>query len=136
SEVEEACRDLSTLKWKASFLVEKDFKTPCLTHLFIYVNHTIVLNLYHPLIKKLVGLAAVNPKLAGHWGISLCLEDGRNVFPYLSADTRKELLMLDGIAKLAELKALNQPDQDRKAYNQLFKDFRHSLSDSIKKNLN
>ena len=136
SEVEEACRDLSTLKWKASFLVEKDFKTPCQTHLFIYANHTIILNLYHPLIKKLVALAAVNPKLAGHWGISLCLEDGRNVFPYLSADTRKELLMLDGIAKLAEVKASSKLDQERRAFNQMFKEVRSNLSDSIKKNLN
>jgi hypothetical protein len=116
--------------------VEKDFKTPCQTHLFIYLNHTIILNLHHPLIKKLVALAAVNPKLAGHWGVSLCLEDGRNVFPYLSADTRKELLMLDGIAKLAELKASSQLDQERRAFNKLFKEFRSNLNDSIKKNLN
>ena len=136
SEVEEACRDLSTLKWKASYLVEKDFKTPCQTHLFIYTNHTIILNLHHPLIKKLVALSGVNSKLAGHWGISLCLEDGRNVFPYLSADTRKELLMLDGIAKLAEIKATSQLDQDRREFNKMFKEFRGNLSDSIKKNLN
>jgi hypothetical protein len=136
SEVEEACQDLSTLNWKVSFLVEKDFKTPCLTHLFIYTNHTIILNLYHPLVEKLVALSAVNPGLAGHWGVSLCLEDSRNVFPYLSADTRKELLMLDGIAKLAEPKSSNMQEQELKAFNQTFKEFRRNLNDSLKKNLN
>lgn len=136
NEVKEACQDLSSLKWKASFLVEKDFKTPCQTHLFIYINHTIMLNLNHPLIEKLVALSAVNPKLAGHWGVSLCLEDGRNVFPYLSADTRKELLMLDGIAKLAEVNSSGLLEQDRKAFNELFSEFRRNLNDSLRKNMN
>ena len=136
NEVKEACQDLSTLKWKASFLVEKDFTTPCQTHMFIYANHTIILNLYHPLIEKLVALSAVNPKLAGHWGVSLCLEDGRNVFPYLSADTRKELLMLDGIAKLAEVKSSGSLEQDSRAYKELFTEFRRNLNDSLRKNMN
>ncbi len=136
NEVEEACNDLSKLKWKASFLVEKDFKTPSQTHLFIYSNNTIILNLYHPLIAKLVELSTITPKLAGHWGISLCLEDGRNVFPYLSADTREELLMLDGIAKLHEGGSSKKLEQDRKAFNQVFNNFKNNLNDSLYDNLN
>lgn len=136
NEVEEACQDLCTLKWKAGFLVEKDLTSPCFTHLFIYSNHTIILNLYHPLIEKLVALSAVNPRLAGHWGVSLCLLDSRNVFPYLSADTRKELLMLDGMAKLGSGKSRPQADQDRKAYQQLFSEFRRNLNENLKKHLN
>ena len=136
NEVDEACKDLSTLKWKASFLVEKDFKTPCLTHLFIYTNHTIILNLHHPLIEKLVALSEVNPRLAGHWGVSLCLEDGRNVFPYLSADTRKELLMLDGIAKLLEGRSRSHSGPDKEAYNRMFSEFKRNLNDAIRKNMN
>ena len=136
NEVEEACQDLSKLKWKASFLVEKDFKTPSQTHLFIYSNNTVILNLYHPLIAKLVELSSITPKLAGHWGVSLCLEDGRNVFPYLSADTREELLMLDGIAKLSEGRASKKLEQDRKAFKQVFNNFKKNLNDSLYDNLN
>jgi len=136
NEVEEACNDLSKLKWKASFLVEKDFKTPSQTHLFIYSNNTIILNLYHPLITKLVELSSIMPKLAGHWAISLCLEDGRNVFPYLSADTREELLMLDGIAKLNVEGSSKKLEQDRKAFKQVFNNFKKNLNDSLYENLN
>jgi hypothetical protein len=135
-EVVEASQELAKMKWRVSFLVEKDFKTPSQTHLFIHVNDTIVLNLHHPLIKKLVRLTGTNPKLAGHWGISLCLEDGRNVFPYLSADTREELLMLDGMAKLHTDKAPGGLEEERKAFNKMFNEFRTNLHDSLPDRLN
>jgi hypothetical protein len=136
NEVEEASQDLSKMKWRVSYLVEKDFRTPSQTHLFIHSNNTIILNLYHPLIKKLVELSSVAPKLAGHWGISLCLEDGRNVFPYLSPDTREELLMLDGIAKLKAFQGTGKLEQERMVFKKMFNDFRKNLKDSLDKNLN
>lgn len=136
NEIEEACQDLSTLKWRAGFLVEKDLKTPSHIHLFIYSNNTIILNLYHPLIVKLVELSSITPKLAGHWGISLCLEDSRNIFPYLSADTREELLMLDGIAKLKAEGSSKKLEQERKAFNQVFNNCKMNLNDSLNNNLN
>ena len=135
-EVEEVWQDLSTLKWKANFLVEKNLQTPCYTRLFLYTNHTIILNLYHPFIEKLVSLSAVNPMLAGHWGVSRRLENSRNIFPYLSADIRKELLMLDGIAKLTEDKSQSKEEEDGKAFNRMFSDFRSKLNDSLMKSLN
>jgi len=88
------------------------------------------------MIAKLVELSRITPKLAGHWGVSLCLEDGRNVFPYLSADTREELLMLDGIAKLHEEGSSKKLEQDRKVFKQAFNNSKRNLNDSLYENLN
>lgn len=135
-EIEDATLELKNIKWRVNYLVEKDFETPCLSRLFLYANGTVTLNLYHPQIQKLVELTKINPKLAGHWGVSLCLEDGRNIFPYLNAETREDLLMLDGIAKLSaggtSKNIPGKPDH----FDRLFRDFRKNINDSLSDQLN
>ncbi len=88
----EALRDLT---WRVNYLVDRDGKTPCRTHMFLFRNDEIILNLYHSEVNKMLQLSKRATALAGHMATALCLSDKRNVLPHLSVDTREDLLTLD-----------------------------------------
>jgi hypothetical protein len=98
-EVKRANLELENIRWRVSKLVERDGVTPCLTHLYLFNEFTIVLNLYNPVIKQLVQLTPVNPALAGHWAMAMCLLDEQNILPHIAPETREDLLMLDAMVK-------------------------------------
>ena len=98
-EAMDAKYELEDIIWRVNYLVEKNGKTPCLSHKFIFQEDTVVLNLNHPDIKELVYFSGENPKLAGHWAVALCLLDEKNILPHISAEVREDLLLLDAMAK-------------------------------------
>jgi len=110
-EVKSANLELENIRWRVSKLVERDGVTPCTTHLYLYSNHTITLNLYHPQVKQLVHLTRVNPQLAGHWAMALCLLDEKNILPHISAETREDLIMLDAMIRANDHKSSNGLDK-------------------------
>ena len=98
-EIKKANMELENIGWRVSKLVERDGETPCTTHLYLFNHNTIVLNLYHPQIKQLVRLTEVNPILAGHWAMAICLLDDKNILPHVSPETREDLLLLDAMVR-------------------------------------
>ncbi|MBD3377239.1 hypothetical protein GF406_19580 [candidate division KSB1 bacterium] len=105
-ELEKAKSDLQNVNWRVSHLVERDGKTPCLRHRFLTRGEDVVLNLYHPDIKKLVKLAETVPALACHWAIAMCLVENAHILKHLSAEEREDVLLVDAMAKLSQGKPL------------------------------
>lgn len=99
-EAMEAKSELEDIIWRVNYLVEKDGKTPCISHRFLLQENTVILNLNHIDIKELVYFSGENPKLAGHWAVALCLLDEKNILPHISAEVREDLLLLDAMAKI------------------------------------
>jgi hypothetical protein len=98
-EARTANRDLLDLVWKVNYLVERDGVTPCIRKKFMFRNNAITLNLYHFEIKEFVQMATLNPDLAAHWTMAMCLADNK-ILPHISEDTREDLLILDAITRL------------------------------------
>jgi len=115
-----ALDDLRDIRWRVNYLMDRDGTTPCYTHMFIFRDYEIILNLYHDEIKNLLELSKKAPALAGHWATALCLGDKRNVLPHLSAETREDLLTLDAMIRAGEMgveesesESADQPFTDR-----------------------
>ncbi|HPR31821.1 MAG TPA: ATP-binding protein [Prolixibacteraceae bacterium] len=100
-EWEDAQLNLQQIRWRVSRLVNLDGVTPNKTHLFLFTKETIVLNLHHPDIDKLLRLTKSNPELAGHWAMSLALSDKSSIMKHLTPETREELLVLDALSKIS-----------------------------------
>ena len=98
-EARTANRDLLDLVWKVNYLVERDGVTPCMRKKFMFRNNTIILNLYHSEIKEFVQMATLNPNLAAHWTMAMCLADNK-ILPHISEETREDLLIIDAITRL------------------------------------
>jgi hypothetical protein len=98
-EARTANRDLLDIVWKVNYLVEKDGVTPCMRKKFMFRNNAITLNLYHSEIKEFIQMATLNPDLAAHWTMAMCLADNK-ILPHISEDTREDLLILDAITRL------------------------------------
>ncbi len=98
-----ALDDLREIRWRVNYLMDRDGTTPNYTHMFIFRDNEIILNLYHNEIKNLLELSKKTPALAGHWATALCLGDKRNVLPHLSAETREDLLTLDAMIRAGEM---------------------------------
>lgn len=135
-EAEEAGMELSDIRWSVNHLLQRDGKTACSTHRYLYRDGKVVLNLYHPEIHALVELSKSNPALAGHWAISICLSDEQNILPHISAESRDDLLLLDAMAK-AGSKGLkyNSCSVPREKINRSLRDFlRHSDKSNLSLN--
>ena len=104
-EVEKTKSAFERLTWRANHLVAKDGKSPSTSHKFILIDDEVILNLYHPEVKKLVKISSIAPKLAGHWAVAQCLTENTKIMSYLSADARENLIMIDGMARI------NTPDE-------------------------
>jgi len=99
-EIEGAKEDFERVTWRIDYLVEKDGKTPCKTHKFIYREGTAILNLYHPDVRNLVRISKVDSKLAGHWAVAMCLTENNQILPHLNSQTREGILMVDAMTKV------------------------------------
>ena len=76
----------------------------------------------------------MDPKLAGHWAVAMCLTEDNRILPHLSSESREDLLMFDAMAKVIseeEISGKIQADDLRKM-KQSFWD----LLKNINKNLN
>lgn len=100
-EARDAKQDLEDLSWRVNYLVQRDGKTPCITQRFLLKNNdTVVLNLNHPDVARLLNCSITMPTLAGHWGLAMCLTDSsQRLLSHLSAIARDELILLDAMAK-------------------------------------
>ena len=118
-EARTANRDLLDLVWKVNYLVERDGVTPCMRKKFMFRNNAITLNLYHSEIKEFIQMATLNPNLAAHWTMAMCLADNK-ILPHISEDTREDLLIIDAITRLGH----NQvPDQSNDKSGEIDRDF-------------
>lgn len=127
-EVQKANLELENIRWRVSKLVERDGVTPCVTHLYLFNNFTVILNLFNPVIKQLVQLTSVNPALAGHWAMAMCLLDEQNILPHITPETREDLLMLDAMVKAngskTDFKGFEKGDTN--PFLKLFSNFRNT----------
>lgn len=113
-EIKNASEAFAKLKWKVNYLVGTDGKTPCKTHRFIVKHNTVILNLYHPDVEKLVKLSLRSPELAGHWAVAMCLTEDNSILSHLSSENIEDLLIIDAMSKLASGEGLlssNSPDE-------------------------
>jgi len=51
------------------------------------------------MIQRLLKLSDIDPDLAGHWAMAMCLLDEQNILPHISAETREDLLLLDAMIR-------------------------------------
>jgi hypothetical protein len=65
----------------------------------MFRNNAITLNLYHSEIKEFVQMATLNPNLAAHWTMAMCLADNK-ILPHISEETREDLLIIDAITRM------------------------------------
>ena len=98
-EARTANRDMLDIVWKVNYLVERDGVTPCMRKKFMFRNNAITLNLYHSEIKEFVQMATLNPNLAAHWTMAMCLADNK-ILPHISEETREDLLIIDAITRM------------------------------------
>ncbi|HOP47977.1 MAG TPA: ATP-binding protein [Desulfobacteraceae bacterium] len=108
-EMNQAENDLAVIKWRLGYLVKRDGKTPCSSRLFLFRNDNVVLNLYHPLVKKLAKLSEKAPALAGHWALAICITKNKKILPHLSPENREDLILMDAISKCGMKTPLSLP---------------------------
>lgn len=99
NEARSARAELEEIEWRVNYLVERDGVTPCRRQKYLYNNNTVVLNLYHPEIRKLLELSKKVPALAGHWALAMCLQDSRKILSHLTPEAREELIRLDALVR-------------------------------------
>ncbi|OGL43899.1 MAG: hypothetical protein A2161_13280 [Candidatus Schekmanbacteria bacterium RBG_13_48_7] len=92
-------KDFSDLTWRVNYLVERDGVTPCDRRKFIYRGSVITLNLFHPEVKEFVHLSTLNPNLAAHWAMALCLAE-KKILSHISPEAREDLLMYDAMTRV------------------------------------
>jgi len=127
-----ARQDLSSLKWRVNYLVHRDGKTACKTHRFILRGDTVVLNLNHSEVQKLVALSEKDPNLAGHWATAMCLGDESRILEHITPETREVLLMLDALCKM-EATGMIEPEEEGPAVRpKRFRDFLRDMEDSTR----
>jgi len=99
-EIESASEDIESLNWRVGYLVLSDGKSPASSYRFIVRQDTVVLNLYHQDVQKLVSLCRSTPQLAGHWAVAMCLTEGNQLLSHFSAESREDILFMDAMARL------------------------------------
>ncbi len=92
-------RDLSSLIWKVSYLVERNGITPCSSRKFLYKDSKVILNLYHPEIREFIELSYINAKLSAHWAMAMCLSDPK-LISHITPEAREDLLLIDAMGRL------------------------------------
>jgi|WetSurSiteA1Bulk_404760.scaffolds.fasta_scaffold00080_7 hypothetical protein len=121
-EARTAERDLTDLEWRVNYLIERDGITPCTRKKFMFRNSVITLNLFHSEIREFVQLSTLNPNLAAHWAMAMCLADS-NILPHISADAREDLLILDAMARVESNQATESTDEASKRLDRELMDF-------------
>lgn len=102
-------RDFSSLIWKVSYLMERDGITPCKSRKFMFREGRVVLNLFHSEIRQFIELSCINPKLAAHWAMAMCLSDMK-LISHITPEAREDLLLLDAMGRLeGEFKQTSEP---------------------------
>lgn len=114
-----ANKDLLETVWKVNYLVERDGVTPCLRKKYMYRSNTIILNLFHSEIKEFVQMSTMNPNLAAHWAIAMCLSDNK-ILPHISDEVREDILIIDAITRIGHHRA---PDPDKDDSGEIDRDF-------------
>ena len=99
SEARHARTDLEEIVWRVNYLVERDGVSPCLSQKFLYKDETVILNLHHPEVRKLLVLSEKLPSLSGHWAMAMCLEDRRKILAHLTPEAREDLIKLDAMVR-------------------------------------
>lgn len=114
--------DLFDIIWKVNYLVERDCVTPCMRKKFMFRNNIITLNLYHSEIKEFVQMATLNPSLAAHWAIAMCLADNK-ILPHISEEAREDLLIVDAISRLGHDRTPDPGKNESGDFDREFMDF-------------
>jgi hypothetical protein len=96
-----ARKEMEEITWRLNYLVERDGKTPCKSHKFLFITKTVVLNLHHPAVQKLLKLSTAHPDLAGHWSLAMCISENSKILSHLSENSREELIKLDALARIS-----------------------------------
>jgi len=99
SEARHARTDLEEIVWRVNYLVERDGVSPCLSQKFLYKDETVILNLHHPEVRKLLLLSEKLPSLSGHWAMAMCLEDRKKILNHLTPEAREDLIRLDAMVR-------------------------------------
>lgn len=101
-EIRQGRRRLADISWRVARLVQSDGVTPCKSMLFLLKKGTVILNLHHEDILRLVVFSEyAPPSLAAHFAMALALEgENSSILPHLSADIRESLLELDILGRL------------------------------------
>jgi hypothetical protein len=95
----EAQADLAELEWRVSYLVERDGRTPCRTHLFLLKGKAVLLNLNHPEISRLLALSEKAAALTAHLAMALCLSDKKKLLRELTDEAREDLILMDAMIR-------------------------------------
>jgi len=127
-----AHEELSSISWQVNYLVEKDGKTPSTANRFIFKNNTVILNLYNSDIQRLVQISETAPALSGHYALAMCLAENGKILPYLTAEAREELILMDAMTRCGtRLYPENSNDSDRLVLNDRdLLEFMHNIDDS------
>lgn len=130
-EMHQAEKDLAAIKWRLGYLVKRDGTTPCSSHLFLFRNDNVILNLHHPLIQKLVSLSEKAPSLAGHWALAICINENKKILPHLSPEIREDLILMDAMGKCGMKTPPLRPDThgDRTIDNRQWQEFLRERND-------
>ncbi len=99
SEARHARTDLEEIIWRVNYLVERDGVSPCLSQKFLYKDETVILNLHHPEVRRLLLLSEKLPSLSGHWALAMCLEDRKKILDHLTPEAREDLIKLDAMIR-------------------------------------
>jgi len=121
-EARTANNDLLNMVWRVNYLVERDGVTPCLRKKFMYRNNTIILNLFHAEIREFVQMSTLNPGLAAHWAIAMCLADSK-ILPHVSEEAREDLLIIDAISRIGNDQVPDPLKDESGDFNREFMDF-------------
>jgi hypothetical protein len=109
-----AGNDFTSISWKVNYLVERDGITPCRSRRFLFTRGKIILNLYHPEIRKFIELSLVDPELSAHWALAMCLSDMK-LLPHITPDAREDMLLIDAMSRLdGKLSAADEIKQGKR----------------------
>lgn len=98
-ESQKAREDLASINWRVNYLVQKDGKSKCVTRRFLFKNNTVILNLNNPEIQSLVELSGIDPNLAVHFALAICLAEGGKILSYLTPEACEELILMDAMIR-------------------------------------
>ncbi len=88
----------------------------------MYRNNTITLNLFHPKSREFVQMSTINPGLAAHWAIAMCLADNK-ILPHVSEEAREDLLIIDAITRMGNNQVPDPRKDESGDFDREFMDF-------------
>lgn len=80
------------------------------------------MNLFHPEIREFVQMSSINPALAAHWAIAMCLAD-KKILPHISEEAREDLLIIDAITRVGNDKVPDPHKDESGEIDREFMDF-------------